>query len=166
LFGGLVFSLVPALAQKNRPEANTRENARTVVQDVIQAAIKRSFRKTSDGQPYALLMLMNPTAEEQERVRDLGGVAVEVLAGYANNEDVIHQRVALRLLSLFKSDRALAVLLEFADHSRIREEAVAFTCVYPVEKIQPILEKFVLSDPNSEVRKAAKRCLGSYKNAG
>ena len=108
MFGGLVFSLVPALAQKNRPEANTRENARTVVQDVIQAAIKR----------------------------------------------------------LFKSDRALAVLLEFADHSRIREEAVAFTCVYPVEKIQPILEKFVLSDPNSEVRKAAKRCLGSYKNAG
>jgi len=91
---------------------------------------------------------------------------VEVLAEYANNEDVIHQRVALRLLSLFKSDRALAVLLEFADHSRIREEAVAFTCVYPVEKIQPILEKFVLSDPNSEVRKAAKRCLGSYKNAG
>ncbi len=161
----LASCLIPARAQEHIPQASGKENARAVIRDVIQAVIERSIKKTPDGQPYALLMLMTPTAEEQKRVHKLGGIAVAILAEYAKDEDVFHQRVALRLLSLFKSDAALAALLEFTDHSRIRQEAVAIMCVYPREKVQLDLEKFAASDSDLDVRKAAKRCLDSYKNA-
>ena len=152
-------------AQESSPKPVDKEQARAVIHEVIENAMKQAMHKPADGSEY-LFMMPVPTIEDQARVRNLGGISVEVLAEYVKDKDIFHQRLAIRLLGLFKSDSSLAALLEFANHALARGEAVSFLCMYPREKVQPLLEKFASSDSDSEVRRAARGCLNSYKAPG
>jgi hypothetical protein len=120
------------------------------------------MRKTADGSKIVVFPIL-ATKEEQERVHQLGDNAVDALVEYATNDNGLQQMAAIRLLALFRSDKALAAFVQFAEHSRYRAFALEMMCIFPLEKTRTIYEKLNTSDPDPEVRQAAQDCLNSHK---
>ena len=118
-------------------------------------------RKPDGTAESVSLVLLHVTDENRKRVRYFGNAAISVLHEYVADSERWRQQLALELLGEFRSDEALAALVDFAEHAKVRDIAVYQMAQYPIDETRPILRKF-LSDPDPLVRDTAKRALAAY----
>jgi HEAT repeat protein len=159
--GVLVAASCLAQTQKEAPKPASKEQIRVTIKEVLDASFQRAVRRNPDGTAdsinYVLLYLND---EDLKRVRDFGTPAISVLREYVPDKESWRQLMVLRLLTEFPSEDALTALVQFAEHSRVRDSAVSHMGKYPIEKTRPFLKKF-LNDPDPLVRDAAKRTLAA-----
>jgi HEAT repeat protein len=150
-----------AQTQKEALKPASKEQIRATLREILEATFQRAAHRNPDGTIDSInMVLLHVTDEDRRRVRDFGNAAISVLREYVADNEGWHQQVALELLGEFKSDDALGALVDFAEHSRIRDTAVSYMGSYPIDKTRVTLKKF-LSDPDPLVRDAAKRNLAA-----
>jgi hypothetical protein len=123
--------------QKGAVEPASKEEIRATIKEIVQATFERAaHRQSSETVESVSLVLLHVTDQNRKRVRDFADEAVSVLREYVSDSQGWRQQAALELLSQFRSEEALAVLMEFAEHSRLRYIAVADMGQYPIDKIR------------------------------
>jgi hypothetical protein len=151
-----------AKMQKGTVKLTSKEEIRTTIKEILQATFERAVYRKPDGTAESVsLVLLHATDENRQRVRHFGNAAISVLQEYVADSEGWRQQLASELLGEFKSDEALAALVDFAEHAKVRDIAVHQMAQYPIDKTRPILKSF-LSDPDPLVRDAARRALASY----
>jgi HEAT repeat protein len=156
----IVSTMVAAscLAQTQK-EAASKEQMRGAVKEILDASFQRAVHRNPDGTANSInFVLLYVTNEDRQRVHDFGNGAINVMREYVADNENWRQLMVLQLLTEFSSDDALAALVDFAEHSHVRESAVSHMSKYPIAKTRPFLKKF-LADPDPLVRDAAKRTL-------
>ncbi len=147
--------------QQGAVKPASKEDIRNAIKGMLDARFERAAHRKSDGTIESInTMFLHVTEEDRKKVRNFGNPAVSVLREYLEDEQGWHQQGALDLLSEFRSDESFAVLVEFAERSRVREIAVTHMGQYPIDKTRPMLKKF-LSDADPGVRDPAKRVLAA-----
>jgi len=149
-------------AQEEAVKPSSKEQIRATIKEILEVTFQRAAHRNSDGTIESVsFVLLHITDENRKRVRDFGDPAISVLREYAMANEGWRSQMALELLDQFRSDEAFAALMDFAEHSKVRDIAVRDMAQYPIDRTRPILKKF-LSDPDPLVRDAAKRALAAY----
>lgn len=149
---GIAIAISVSLAQETIP----RNEARQVVGEIIQQAVKRAHMTTAGGLKITTRVHFSRSAADE--VKGLGDEAVAVLSEYVDHDDPLTEEAALRLLGGFNSEAAASVLLDFSKKSSrtfIRVNAVRMLANFPLPEVAHRLENISRDDPSQDVREAA-----------